>query len=200
MKKLFVLLTAVLFLFSIAASAETMTAETVLFTSEKANYSMMIPADFIPAGNAYVEIIKNKVAEGKLPGVDDQRIAQIQNIAANADLSQFDFILNGTLNGNINIQAQYYGIPGSLLPLYKDQLDEVNIEAYADIGVSRKNITTYDMEEIGHYNWYRLSCSLLGVDVDQYITVDESGMGYILTFTGIDEADMELMLSTFQYE
>ena len=38
MKKLLILLTAVLLLLSVSVSAETMTAETVLFTSEKSNY------------------------------------------------------------------------------------------------------------------------------------------------------------------
>ncbi len=200
MKKLLILLTAVLLLLSVSASAETMTAETVLFTSDKANYSMMIPADFIPVGKSYADMIKTRIEEGELPGIDDEQLAQMQATMKDADYSKFDFILSRTLVGNINIQAQDYGIPGSLLPLYKDELDDINIDTYAGIGVSREDITTYDMEEIGHCNWYRLSCTIFGRDIDQYITIDESGMGYLLTFTEIDETDIELILSTFQYE
>ena len=200
MKKLLILLTAVLLLLSVSVSAETMTAETVLFTSEKSNYSMMIPADYIPVNDTFTDMIKTRIVEGKLPGVSDEQIAGIQEAVGNADLSNLDFILSSNLIGNVNIQVQNFPVPGSMLPLIKEELDEVNIETYTAAGIGVKCITTHDMEEIGNCNWYHLSCTILGRDIEQYIAVDEAGTAYILTFTQIDEADMELVLSTFQYE
>lgn len=200
MKKLLVLLTAMLLLLTVSASAETATVENVLYTSENANYSMMIPEDFLPVDDSYIEMVKSRIEKGLLPGVDEEMLAGMQTSLASVDLSQMDMILSRTLVGNINIQVQYMGVPGSLLSVYKDQLDEVNIKSYAVAGVTSDNITTHDVEEIGNYNWYHLSCSMLGREIEQYIAADETGLAYILTFTGIDEADMELILTTFQFE
>lgn len=200
MKKLLVLLTAALLLLSGIASAESQTAEAQLYTSENANYSMMIPADFIPVNDSFVSMVESKIKNGDLPGVDSDQLARMQASLANVDLTQLDMILDSSLTGNINVQVQNIGIPGSMLPFVKTQLDASNLASYAAVGVDSENITTYDMEQIGHYTWYHLSCIMLEREIQQYIIADEDGLGYIVTFTGIEAPDIELMLSTFLFE
>lgn len=200
MKKYLALLFAVLMLFTSFAFSESVTVEAVEFVSEHANYAMMIPADFVPVNDSFISMIESRISNGQLEGIDADQIQQLQNALNGVDLSSLDMILSRSLTGNINIQVQSIGIPGSMLPDVKAQMDASNIASYATIGVSEDSITTYDMEEYGNYNWYHLSCVLLERDIQQYITADENGTGYILTFTGIEEPDIDLILSTFAFK
>lgn len=199
MKKWLALLLTALLLLSASALSGSETAETVEFISERAAYSMRIPADFIPASDSYINLLRTRIRNGNVTGISEEDLNVIQEQFRTIDFSKMDMILDRTLNGNINIQTVNTGVPGSMYPEVKGLLDETNIESYAAIGLTEDDITTYEMESHGNYSWYHMSVSYLGRAVEQYMVADENGLAYLITFTDIGQEDIELVLSTFRF-
>lgn len=200
MKKWLALLLAVLLLLSASALSEGETVEAVEFVSERAAYSMMIPADFIPASDSYINLVRTRVRNGNVTGISEEDLDVIQEQFSISDFSKMDMILDRTLNGNINIQTVDTGVPGSLYPEVKSLLDETNIESYTTLGLTEDDVSTYEMESCGNYNWYHISVNYLGRAIEQYMVADENGLAYLITFTDIGKEDIELVLSTFCFE
>ncbi len=107
--------------------------------------------------------------------------------------------------GNLNIQDTSFGMPMKTVALMKDTLDETFSKQYASMfDIAEDAVSTYDIETIGNYQWYHIdvAMSLMGVDVviRQYITVvGAENNAYIVTFTGIDEAEVLYMLENIAF-
>lgn len=107
--------------------------------------------------------------------------------------------------GNLNIQHTSFGFSMDMIVMLKDTLDETFTKQYVDtFGVTEDDITTHDIITVDDRQWYRIdiAMSMMGVDfvAQQYITVcGEENDAYLLTFTAIDDAEVQYMLENVAF-
>lgn len=204
MKKMLSLALALMLLMLCPAMAETaeVAAPAVqTLTAPDGTYSFDVPEDFIPMNSFTMKMLfsteemQNAIAQAM--GLADA--SQLEVYFEQLEASNMMIVYGPDMLANMNTQAIATELTMDILVLLKDVMDESTTQQYVNLGIAEEDIHPMEIQEIGSYRWYGMQVKMMGLDIQTMMTI-ENGVQYVLTFTGMDAATMESILTSFKVE
>lgn len=198
MKKMLALLMALLMLVCCTATAET-TVQTQALLSPDGSYGFDVPADYIVMNS---QIMKTLFTSGETQdmlaqvfGLEDA--SQLDAYFAVIEASNMLFVYSGDMMGNVNAQTSVATMTMEQMVQFKSLLDSTIVQQYCALGAKEEDITLLGMQEVGGRQWYAIQVVLNGVTINSRMTIVD-GVQYTLTFSGMGEDVMQLVLESFR--
>lgn len=198
MKKMLALLMALLMLVLCSATAET-TVQTQALLSPDGSYGFDVPADYIVMNSQIMKTLftsdEMRDMLAQMFGLEDA--SQLDAYFAVIEASNMLFVYSGDMTGNVNAQTNVATMTMEQMVLFKSLLDTTIVQQYCALGAKEEDITLMGMQEVGGRQWYAIQVVLSGMTINSRMTIVD-GVQYTLTFSGMEEDVMQLVLESFQ--
>lgn len=192
------LLMALLILVCCTATAET-TVQTPALLSPDGSYGFDVPADYLPMNSQIMKTLftSDEMREmlAQVFGLEDA--SQLDAYFAVIEASNMLFVYSGDMTGNVNAQTSVATMTMEQMVLFKSLLDSTIVQQYCALGAKEEDITLMGMQEVGGRQWYAIQVVLNGVTINSRMTIVD-GVQYTLTFSGMGEDVMQLVLESFR--
>lgn len=174
------------------------------YTSVTGTFTCKIPSDPIVMSGLDQEALMNlldveTISEGI--GVDAEAAQTMIDAIAAMDYSSADFIYTGNFMGNLNIQVTSdSGMTPAMLSMASSVLDQQLIASYGTMGVAEEDCAPQGIVTIGENpnTWYKFTLVFGGQPMAQYITCNDEGTMFTLTFTNFPEEQELAIVESFE--